>query len=114
MESKADNAKKIGTAEAYFGSRLAVFLPLVAVFVALSAAYTFQVKSNWEQRRQLQTQLAEFGKDLPRIQLVNTKMMELSRDLVNLGRGNPLAQQIVKEFNIRIDQGGEKKASGPS
>jgi hypothetical protein len=114
MESTPDNAKKIGVVEAYFTSRLAVFLPLVAVFLALSAAYMLQVKGSLEQRRQLKAQLAEFEKDLPRIQLVNSKMLELSRDLVNLGRGDPLAQQIVREFNIRIDQGGEKKESGPS
>lgn len=103
-----------GFIDAYFTSKLAVFLPLVAVFAALSAAYGLQVKNNWEQRRQLKIQLAEFGKDQPRIQLVNTKMMDLSRDLVNLGRANPLAQQIVREFNIRIDQTAEKKSSDPS
>jgi hypothetical protein len=110
--SKTEAAR--GILDRYFSSSLALLLPVLVVILALMAAYTFQVKSSWNQRRQIQAQLAELRKELPRAQFVSTKMLELSRDLVVLGVNNPLAGQIVKEFHIRIDPaGGKKKDSSP-
>lgn len=95
----------------YFNSAYAAIIPLIVVFVALTAAYSLQVESSWGQCRQLKLQIAELEKDLPRAKLVNTKMLELSRDLVELGRKSAPAQQIVREFKIQLDPGQGKKES---
>ncbi len=110
--SKSEAAR--GAADRYFSSSVSLLVPVLAVILALTAAYTFQVKSSWDQRRQLRSQLSELRKEFPRAQLVNTKMLELSRDLVVLGVNNPLAGQIVKEFHIRIDPAGGKKQEAAS
>ena len=88
-----------------------MWIPLSAVLLAFSVAYGFQVKNSWDQKQLLQSQLTEFGKELPRIQLVNTKMLDLSRDLVDLSKSSAAARQIIREFNIRLDP---KKDSNPS
>jgi hypothetical protein len=95
--------------DAYFNSKHAAIVPLIVVFSALLAAYTLQVESSWHQCRQLKLQIVEMEKDLPRAKLVNAKMLEVSRDLIDLSRKSRPAQQIVREFKIQFDPGQGKK-----
>ena len=54
-------------------------------------------------KRRSTPKVAELRKELPRAQLINTKMLELSRDLVLLAKRDPIANQIIREFNLRLD-----------
>ena len=108
MEIRTQNPKQEATGglvESYIDSRHALVLPLIIVFAAFTVAYSFQVWNSWDQSGQLKVQLGELEKELPRARLVNGKMLELSRDIVNLGKKSFVAQQIVREFNIRVDAG---------
>ena len=104
MDTRSANSGKEGSrANLFFSAPLGLVVPILAVFCALALAYLFQVRNSWSKRNQLQLKLAELRKDLPRTQIVNMKMLQLSRDLVALGKRSLLAQGIVREFNIRVD-----------
>ena len=91
-----------GWLNSYLTPPYSAFLPLIVVFGVLLAVNSIQLWNNWEQKAALNNELHSLRKELPRAKLVNARMLQLSEDLVRLGATSPAAQQIVRDFNIRL------------
>lgn len=80
------------------------FLPIMLVFGTLCAVQALQLVTTLRQAGQIGGQVESLKRDLPRASIVNSKMLELSSDLLKLSRKSPAAAAIVRDFNIQIGQ----------
>lgn len=90
------------------------FWVCLVVFVALAVDGGFRLAKARQQRQQLERarlnqaaaakQMADTLAQLPKLE---TKLQAVSADLIHLGRTNPTAAQLIREFNITWTTGKE-------
>lgn len=95
------------------------FVPLLIVFTSLLVMFCYQTRQSYLAHTQLneriqliKEQQAKFDSVLPTAETVNSRMVNLSKDLVGMAGRSPSAKKIVDDFRIQISQpvGGTKAA----
>ena len=82
-------------------SEYSPFWAVAIVFLVLMIGYTVQMQSQWNQRRQARNTEVALAELMPRVNAIDTKLENVSQELIRMSATSAAARQIVEEFNIR-------------
>ena len=74
------------------------------VFVAVLAANLLQFLALNEEKTNLKNARTNIESASQRVRLAEAQLENLARDLIDLSKNNATAREIVKEFNIQVNQ----------
>lgn len=77
------------------------FIALLVVFLALGASYGIQMKQLITQRHDLKKMEANLIETMPQVKVINDRLRNVGQDLITLAATDPVARQLLNEFNIR-------------
>lgn len=81
------------------------FWPIAMVFLALMIGYSIQLWGLVAQYRQLKSSETSLTAVMPQVQVINGTLQNVSQNLLDLSTTDPVAKQLVNEFNIRSNAG---------
>jgi len=77
------------------------FWPLTILFVTLIALQASSLSQAFEQRSQIEQNIKTLSEKEKQISQIDTVLGAVSKDLLQLAVSNPVAKQLVGEFQIR-------------
>ena len=80
------------------------FWSCAIVFVAILAANLLQFLALNEEKTNLKNARTNIESASQRVRLAEAQLENLARDLIDLSKNNATAREIVKEFNIQVNQ----------
>lgn len=80
------------------------FWPLAILFVTLIALQVTSLNQAAEQRTQIEQNIKTLSEKDTQITQIDTVLGSVSRDLLQLATANPVAKQLVTEFQIRQNE----------
>jgi septal ring factor EnvC (AmiA/AmiB activator) len=80
------------------------FWSCAIVFVAILAANLLQFFALNEEKANLKNARTNIETASQRVRLAEAQLESLARDLIDLSKNNATAREIVKEFNIQVNQ----------
>lgn len=80
------------------------FWPLTILFVTLIALQVTSLNQAAEQRTQIEQNIKTLSEKDTQITQIDTVLGSVSRDLLQLAAANPVAKQLVAEFQIRQNE----------